>query len=33
MTGLPFGILCFAHGGPIVDDPRAALRRMLARTG
>lgn len=33
MAGLPFGILCFAHGGPIVDDPRAALRRMLARTG
>ena len=28
---LPFGILCFAHGAPITDDPKAALREVLAR--
>ncbi|MGD0998524.1 MAG: MBL fold metallo-hydrolase [Thermoleophilia bacterium] len=27
---LPFAILCFDHGGPLVDDPKAALRRLLA---
>ena len=30
LLGLPFGILCFDHGVPIVDDPKAALRRLLA---
>jgi len=29
LLGLPFAILCFAHGAPIVDDPKAALRRLL----
>ena len=29
LLGLPFGILCFDHGAPIVDDPKAALRRLL----
>ena len=27
---LPFGILCFAHGEPIIDDPKTALREVLA---
>jgi glyoxylase-like metal-dependent hydrolase (beta-lactamase superfamily II) len=30
LLGLPFAILCFDHGAPIVDDPKAALRRLLA---
>ncbi len=29
LLGLPFGILCFAHGAPVVDDPKAALRALL----
>ena len=29
LLGLPFGILCFDHGAPIVDHPKAALRRLL----
>ena len=29
LLGLPFGILCFAHGEPILDDPKAALREVL----
>jgi glyoxylase-like metal-dependent hydrolase (beta-lactamase superfamily II) len=29
LLGLPFGILCFAHGAPVVDDPKAALRTLL----
>lgn len=29
LADLPFDILCLAHGRPIVDDPRAALRRLL----
>jgi len=29
LLGLPFAILCFDHGAPIVDDPKAALRRLL----
>ena len=29
LLGLPFGILCFAHGDPVVDDPKAALRALL----
>ena len=32
LLGLPFGILCFAHGRPVPDDPKAALREVLART-
>jgi glyoxylase-like metal-dependent hydrolase (beta-lactamase superfamily II) len=31
LLGLPFGILCFAHGEPIVDDPKAALRAVLGQ--
>jgi glyoxylase-like metal-dependent hydrolase (beta-lactamase superfamily II) len=26
---LPFGILCFAHGTPIAEDPKAALRAVV----
>jgi glyoxylase-like metal-dependent hydrolase (beta-lactamase superfamily II) len=33
LLGLPFGILCFDHGAPIVDDPKAALRRLLESSG
>jgi hypothetical protein len=31
LLGLPFGILCFAHGEPIEDYPKAALREVLER--
>lgn len=27
---LPFGIMCFAHGAPVTDDPKAAVRAVLA---
>jgi glyoxylase-like metal-dependent hydrolase (beta-lactamase superfamily II) len=33
LLDLPFGILCFAHGTPILDDPRAAMLEVLAQTG
>jgi glyoxylase-like metal-dependent hydrolase (beta-lactamase superfamily II) len=33
LLGLPFEVLCFDHGAPIVDDPKAALRRLLAASG
>jgi len=26
---LPFAVLCLDHGPPVVDDPKAALRRLL----
>ncbi len=29
LLGLPFAVLCFDHGAPIADDPKAALRRLL----
>ncbi|MGH3031081.1 MAG: MBL fold metallo-hydrolase [Gaiellaceae bacterium] len=29
---LPFAVLCLAHGSPIVDDPKAAIRTLLDRT-
>jgi hypothetical protein len=29
----PFGILCLAHGAPLVDDPKAALRAVLGQSG
>lgn len=32
LLDLPFGILCFDHGTPLVDDPKAALRAVLAET-
>jgi len=28
---LPFEILCFAHGAPLPDEPKAELRQLLAR--
>lgn len=31
LLGLPFDVLCFAHGAPILDDPKAAVRRLLER--
>jgi glyoxylase-like metal-dependent hydrolase (beta-lactamase superfamily II) len=27
---LDFAILCFAHGAPLADDPKAAIRELLA---
>jgi hypothetical protein len=30
LLGLPFGILCLTHGTPFVDDPKAAIRELLA---
>ena len=32
LLGLPFEILCFDHGAPLVDDPKGALRRLLQST-
>jgi glyoxylase-like metal-dependent hydrolase (beta-lactamase superfamily II) len=32
LLDLPFRILCLDHGPPIVDDPKAAIRGLLART-
>lgn len=26
---LPFSVLCLAHGAPVADDPKAAIRRLL----
>jgi len=31
--GLPFGVLCLAHGGPVRDDPKGAIRRLLEKAG
>jgi hypothetical protein len=28
---LPFGALCLAHGGPVRDDPKGAIRRLLEK--
>jgi hypothetical protein len=28
---LPFEVLCLDHGAPLLDDPKGALRRLLAR--
>jgi hypothetical protein len=33
LLDLPFGILCLAHGAPVTDDPKAALRALLAQDG
>ncbi len=27
---LPFAVLCFAHGAPLLNDPKASLRKLLA---
>ena len=32
LLALDFGVLCLDHGGPIVDDPKSAIRALLART-
>jgi glyoxylase-like metal-dependent hydrolase (beta-lactamase superfamily II) len=31
LTELPFSILCFAHGEPLLGDPHVALLRLLDR--
>jgi len=32
LLDLPFSVLCFDHGEPITDDPKAALRALLEST-
>ncbi len=32
LLGLPFTVLCLDHGAPVTDDPKGALRALLART-
>ncbi|HEY1368175.1 MAG TPA: hypothetical protein VGF23_13700 [Gaiellaceae bacterium] len=32
LLDLPFSILCLAHGMPMADDPKAAIRRLLERS-
>jgi len=32
MLELPFSVLCLDHGAPIVDDPKGAIRDLLAAT-
>lgn len=31
LLGLPFTLLCLAHGAPVRDDPKAAIAALLAR--
>jgi glyoxylase-like metal-dependent hydrolase (beta-lactamase superfamily II) len=31
LLDMPFSVLCLAHGAPLTDDPKAALRELLAR--
>ena len=31
LLDLPFTLLCLAHGPPVSDDPKAAIRALLAR--
>jgi len=31
LLDLPFETLCLAHGAPLTDDPKAAIRELLAR--
>jgi len=31
LLDLPFEIMCLAHGAPLTDDPKAALRELLER--
>jgi hypothetical protein len=31
LLGLPFGILCLAHGAPVANDPKAAIRTVLGQ--
>jgi hypothetical protein len=30
LLDLPFAVVCFDHGAPLLDDPKAALRKLLA---
>ena len=32
LLDLPFDVLCFSHGAPIADEPKAAVRALLDRT-
>ena len=32
LLGLPFTVLCLDHGAPVTNDPKGALRALLART-
>jgi hypothetical protein len=32
LLDVPFTVVCFDHGAPLLDDPKAALRRLLAAT-
>jgi hypothetical protein len=32
LLDLPFEVLCLDHGAPITDDPKAAIRDVLARS-
>jgi glyoxylase-like metal-dependent hydrolase (beta-lactamase superfamily II) len=32
LLALPFTVLCFDHGMPLADDPKGALRQLLAAT-
>jgi hypothetical protein len=32
LLDLPFAVLCLDHGEPLADDPKAAIRELLART-
>lgn len=32
LLDLDFSVICFDHGPPILDDPKSALRDLLART-
>jgi hypothetical protein len=32
LLDLPFAILCLDHGAPLTQDPKAAIRALLART-
>jgi glyoxylase-like metal-dependent hydrolase (beta-lactamase superfamily II) len=33
LLDLPFEVMCLDHGAPIVNDPKAAIREVLARPG
>jgi glyoxylase-like metal-dependent hydrolase (beta-lactamase superfamily II) len=32
LLDLPFAILCLDHGAPVTEDPKAAIRALLARS-
>jgi len=32
LLDLPFSVLCLDHGAPLTDDPKGAIRRLLAAT-